>query len=98
MEALPNCLSQLKKLRYLDLSECYSLSEIPSEILAMPNLMIKFGNVVTPAAEVALLRLPKWKKKPTMFSVLSPSPHVPPQMEGMGAWCSLTQRDTLELP
>ena len=67
MEALPNCLSQLKKLRYLDLTECYSLSEIPSEILAMPDLMIKFGKVVTPAAEVALLRLPKHKINLTSF-------------------------------
>ena len=39
--SLPNSLSSLKKLELLDLSGCYNILSIPSEVLAMSNLNIK---------------------------------------------------------
>ena len=50
IETLPNTLCQLTKLEILDLSECYNILSIPPEVLTMPNLKIKIGEIITPGS------------------------------------------------
>ena len=71
VETLPKCLSTLKKLTLLDLSGCYNILEIPPEILAMPNLKIKIGDIISPASEVILILVPTKAISPNIYSVLS---------------------------
>ena len=71
VETLPKSLCNLKKLEFLDLTGCYTILTIPSEILAMPNLKIKVGDVISPASEVVVIKIPRYKIDPDIFSVLS---------------------------
>ena len=61
----------MKKLELLDLTGCYTILKIPSEILAMPNLKIKIGNVISPASEVVFIKIPERGISGDIFSVLS---------------------------
>ena len=71
VKTLPRCLSQLPKLQLLDLSGCYNILSIPAEVLAMPNLKIKIGEVITPASEVVIIKIPKHGISADIFTVLS---------------------------
>ena len=71
IETLPNSLCRLKKLQLLDLTGCYNILSIPSEVLAMPNLKIKIGEVISPASEVAVIPIPKKGISKDQFSVLA---------------------------
>ena len=55
---LPINLCTLQKLVLLDLSGCYNILSIPSEVLAMPSLNIKIGTVISPASQVIGIKIP----------------------------------------
>ena len=59
IETLPRSLCSLKKLELLDLTGCYNIESIPSEVLTMPNLKIKIGDTTTPASEVVIITVPE---------------------------------------
>ena len=67
IEILPNSLCNLKKLLLLDLSGCYNILSIPAEVLAMPHLKIKIGNVITSASEVVVIKVPSRGISPAIF-------------------------------
>ena len=71
VESLPKCLCNLKKLELLDLTGCYNILSIPSDILAMPNLKIRIGNVISPTSEFIVIKIPKRRISSDIFSVLS---------------------------
>ena len=71
IETVPICLCTLKKLELLDLTGSYNLLKIPSAVLALPNLKIKTGTVISPASEVLLIGVPKHGISNRLFSVLS---------------------------
>ena len=68
---LPNSLSRLKKLMMLDLSGCYNILSIPSQVLGMRNLKIKIDDIICPASEVVIIRVPSKRISADLFSVLS---------------------------
>ena len=69
IETLPKSLSQLKKLELLDLTGCYNIQ--PPEVLAMPNLKVKIGDVTSLASEVFVIRVPSKGISKDLLSVLS---------------------------
>ena len=71
IETLPNSLCTLQKLRILDLSGCYNILSIPSEVLAMPTLKIKIGHVISPASAVLVITVPQKGISNDTFAVLS---------------------------
>ena len=54
VQTLPTNVANLKKLQLLDLTGCYSILSLLSELLAMHKLKIKIGNVISPASEVVI--------------------------------------------
>ena len=71
VETLPKSLCNLKKLELLDLTGCYNILSIPPEILAMSNLTIKIGTVISPASEVVVIKIPRRGISRDIFRVVS---------------------------
>ena len=71
IETLPKRLCTMKKLKLLDLTGCYNILSIPSEILSLPNLKIQIGSVLSPASEVLVIGVPKRGISMDIFSLLS---------------------------
>lgn len=71
VRTLPECLCTLPNLHLLDLNGCYDSLSISSEVLAMPNLKIKIGDLIVPASEVIVIEVPNSGVPNDIFAALS---------------------------
>ena len=71
VEELPVALSELKNLKFLDLSGCYNLLSIPEIVQEMENLKIRIWDITSEASAVAFIPMPWNGITLSVFSFIS---------------------------